>query len=47
MKVTRKKLVELLHVLLNIDDIEIIKCAIESLLDDLEQDKSQDDDTPI
>ena len=26
MKVTRKKLVELLHVLLNIDDIEIIKC---------------------
>lgn len=46
MNLTRKKLVELFNVLLKIDDIEIIKCVIESLLEDLEQ-KNQEDDELI
>ena len=33
----KKQLIELLRTLLNNDDIEIIKCVIESVIDGLEQ----------
>ena len=42
-----KKLIPLLEVLLLVDDLETIHCAIESLLEDLKDDEEQneEDDT--
>lgn len=41
--IPREKLLVILSVLLKIDDIEIIKCVIESLLEELEEDSETDD----
>lgn len=33
----KKRLIELLKTLLNINDVEIIKCVIESIIEDIEE----------
>jgi len=39
---SRKKILVILSVLLKIDDIEIIKCVIESLIEELKDDSNAD-----
>jgi predicted MarR family transcription regulator len=39
---TRKKLVKILTFLLKVDDIEIIKYALESLIEELKEGKNND-----
>lgn len=42
MKLSNKKIVEILKLLLDVDNIEVIKCAIESLIDRLEENDKQE-----
>jgi len=44
-KIDHQYLIKVLNVLLNIEDIEIIKCTIESIIDDLKDEPDSDADS--
>jgi hypothetical protein len=43
-KLTRNKLIKIISFLLEVDDIEIIKCALESIIEELKEGKKNAQD---